>query len=165
MNSAFFDKEFYEYGRDIINHELFQQGKEMYSHGTRTIYDHSIDVALRAWAMVKNSETINRRCVVRAALLHDFFLYEWHVPGLRYVLHGWAHPKIAANKARDVFNITGAEYEAIRCHMWPWTLFHWPKSREGWIVSLADKLTASRETFLLRGRRHKLKDPPPANGQ
>jgi hypothetical protein len=37
--------------------------------------------------------------------------------------------------------------------MWPWTLFRFPACREGWIISLADKLVAIKETFLCRGRR------------
>jgi hypothetical protein len=40
-----------------------------------------------------------------------------------------------------------------------WTLFKLPKSREGWIVSLADKVIAIKEIFSCRGRRHTLQDP------
>jgi hypothetical protein len=43
--------------------------------------------------------------------------------------------------------------------MWPWTLFHPPACREGWIISLADKIIALKETFLYRGRRQPLQDP------
>jgi hypothetical protein len=43
--------------------------------------------------------------------------------------------------------------------MWPWTLFHPPRSQEGWIISLADKIVAIRETVLRRGKRRPLEDP------
>jgi len=150
-NTMLFD----EYARDIINHELFLKGKEVYSHGAVTIYEHSVNVAKLAFSMVENSRTIDKRCVVRAGLLHDFFLYEWHAWGWRYVVHGWAHPAIAAEKAREVFGITDKEYSCIKTHMWPWTLFHPPLCREAWAISMADKIIALKETVFFRGKRSK----------
>jgi uncharacterized protein len=153
---------FNKYAEDILSHELFAQGKNVFSHGAVTIYDHSVAVAELAFSMIEDRRGVDKRCVVRAALLHDFFLYEWHIPGLRYILHGWAHPAIAAEKAREVFGISAREYSCIRTHMWPWTLFHPPLCREGWIVALADKIVAFGETVLRRGRRSPLRDPSPA---
>ncbi|MDR1956672.1 MAG: HD domain-containing protein [Treponema sp.] len=155
-NRALFDT----YAQDILGHELFLEGKNVFSHGSVTIHDHSIAVAELSFSMIENSRTIDKRCVVRAALLHDFFLYEWHVPGMRYILHGWAHPVIAARKAREIFHISPKEYACIKTHMWPWTLFHIPLSREGWIISLADKIIAMKETLWCRGKRHTLQDSP-----
>jgi uncharacterized protein len=154
---------FEEYGKDILNHELFLKGKEVFAHGAIDLYTHSIEVAERAFSLAEKNEgrrkALDLRCVVRAALLHDFFLYEWHIPGWRYILHGWAHPRIAAEKAREVFGIGDREYSCIRTHMWPWTLFHPPLCREGWIITLADKLVAVNEIFFHRGKRRKLRDP------
>jgi uncharacterized protein len=153
------------YAKGIREHELFQAGKNIFSHGSITIYDHSIAVAETAFAMAEKRPGVDKKCVVRAALLHDFFLYEWHIPGLRYVLHGWAHPAIAAKKAREVFNITDKEYSCIKTHMWPWTLFTPPRCREGWIISLADKIIALKEVALCRGKRHPLRDPKTASNE
>ncbi|GHV82434.1 phosphohydrolase [Spirochaetia bacterium] len=150
---------FNEYGEGILGNELFSRSKKIFSHGAINIYDHSIAVAELAFSMIENSRTFDKRCVVRAALLHDFFLYEWHIPGMRYVLHGWVHPAIAAKNAREVFNISEKEYSCIKTHMWPWTLFHPPLCREGWIISLADKIIAISEAVLRRGKRNKLQDP------
>jgi uncharacterized protein len=147
------------YAKDIMGHELFLQTKKTFSHGAITIHDHSIAVAELAFSMCEDSPGIDKKCVVRAGLLHDFFLYEWHIPNLRYLCHGWAHPAIAAKKAREVFGISDREYSCIRTHMWPWTLFHPPLCREGWILSVADKIIALGETFLNRGKRHPLRDP------
>jgi uncharacterized protein len=114
---------FSEYARDILNHELFLRGKQIFSHGAVSIYTHSINVAVlafrMAWKQAKKHPALDLRCVVRAGLLHDFFLYEWHVWGWRYIMHGWAHPAIAAEKAREVFGVSGREYSCIRTHMWP----------------------------------------------
>ncbi|MDR1908699.1 MAG: HD domain-containing protein [Spirochaetaceae bacterium] len=147
------------YAADIVGHELFLEGKKVFSHGSISIHDHSIAVAELSYSMIENSRGIDKRCVVRAALLHDFFLYEWHVPGLRYILHGWVHPAIAARKAREVFGISDREYSCIKTHMWPWTLFSFPRCREGWVISLADKIIAVKETLFRRGTRHELQDP------
>ena len=150
---------FNEYAHDILHHELYQQNKQLFSHGAISIYEHCVRVAETAFSMIEDDPDIDKRCVVRAALLHDFFLYEWHIPGFRYLVHGWAHPALAAKKAREVFDISDKEYSCITTHMWPWTLLHPPKCREGWVVSLADKAVAMKETFLERGKRHKLCDP------
>ncbi|GMO51856.1 MAG: HD domain-containing protein [Termitinemataceae bacterium] len=157
-NQSLFD----EYADDILHHCLFLENKKTFSHGAITIYDHCVNVAELSFAIAENihsSANIDKRCIVRAALLHDFFLYEWHIPGMRYLKHGWAHPAIAAKKARDVFCISDKEYSCIRTHMWPWTLLHPPHYREGWIISLADKIIALRETFACRGKRRVLQDP------
>jgi uncharacterized protein len=155
-NRGLFDR----YAKDIIRHELFLQTRHIFSHGSITIYDHSIAVAELAFSMIEDNPRIDRKCVVKAGLLHDFFLYEWHIPGVRYLVHGWAHPAIAAKRAREVFAITDKEYSCIRTHMWPWTLFHPPLCREGWIISLADKIVALKETVLNRGKRRLFLDPP-----
>jgi uncharacterized protein len=152
------------YAKEIMEHELFKAGKKIFSHGAITIYDHSIEVAERAFAMAEKRPGVDKKCVVRAALLHDFFLYEWHIPGMRYILHGWAHPAIAAIKAREVFGITDKEFSCIKTHMWPWTLFSPPHCREGWIISLADKIVALKEAALCRGKRHVLRDPKTVSG-
>jgi uncharacterized protein len=149
---------FNEYAKDIIEHELFQKGKEVFSHGKVTIYTHSINVARLAFSMAENSKTLDKRCIVRAALLHDFFLYEWHVWGWRYIFHGWKHPAIAAENARAHFAASSREYSCIKTHMWPWTFWRFPRCREGWIISLADKIIALKESLFARGKRRPLRD-------
>jgi uncharacterized protein len=157
-NKALFD----EYAKDILSNELFLKGKTFISHGSITVYAHSLAVASLAFSMVENSRTLDKRCVVRAALLHDFFLYDWHTgPGKQYILHGWVHAGIAAKNARDIFGVTEKEYSCIKTHMWPWTPFHAPQYREGWVITLADKLIALKETLFGRSlKRPKAADCP-----
>jgi uncharacterized protein len=85
--------------------------------------------------------------LVRAALLHDFFLYDWHTPDKMWSLHGWTHPVRAVENGRKYFAISDKEASLIRTHMWPWTLLHPPVCREGWIICLADKLCSAGETL------------------
>jgi uncharacterized protein len=146
---------FEEYAADILAHDLFRETRNLCAHGTISIYDHSVAVAELAFAMAEDDPRIDKRTMVRAGLLHDFVLYEWHVPGLRYLKHGWVHPAIAARKAQEVFQITPHEAACIQTHMWPWTLFHIPKTRDAWALSLADKLVAAKEATLTRGKRRR----------
>ncbi|MDR2842976.1 MAG: HD domain-containing protein [Spirochaetaceae bacterium] len=150
---------FDEYAKEILDNKIFNECKKIFSHGAISIYDHSIAVAELSFSLCEKSRRIDKRTLVRSALLHDFFLYEWHIPGMRYVLHGWVHPAVAAKKAHEMFGLSGKEYSCIRTHMWPWTLLHPPLCREGWVISLADKIIAIRETLLCRGKRNGLKDP------
>jgi uncharacterized protein len=143
---------FYEYAKDILENDFFLKNKEFVSHGAISMYSHCVAVASLSFSMIEDNGTFDKRCVVRAALLHDFFLYECHKMGLRYVLHGWIHAGIAAEKAREIFNINDKEYSCIKNHMWPWTLFHPPQCREGWIITLADKIVALNETIFGRNR-------------
>ncbi|GMO44282.1 MAG: HD domain-containing protein [Termitinemataceae bacterium] len=153
------EKLFNEYAKEILENEYFLQTKNIFSHGAITIYDHSLAVARLSFSMAENNKKLDKKCIVRAALLHDFFLYEWHIWGWRYVLHGWAHPRIAAKKAREIFDISLKEFSCIRRHMWPWTLLHPPLCAEGWVICTADKIIAMRETVLCRGKRKRLVDP------
>jgi uncharacterized protein len=150
------DNFFNDTADEIARHELFLQGKNVFSHGSISIYTHSLNVARLAYKIaleLSRKLSVDKKCVIRAALLHDFFLYEWHIPGLRYIKHGWAHPSIAAEKAREVFAISDKEYSCIKTHMWPWTFWRLPRCREAWIISFADKAVALKETLLHRGKR------------
>ena len=101
---------------------------------------------------LSESETAS---VVRAALLHDFFGYDWHgerfrrylshFSGIRRIthMHGFIHGHIAADRARHMFGLSARECEAIARHMFP--LAAMPRTRIAWIVTLADKAVASKE--------------------
>jgi hypothetical protein len=48
--------------------------------------------------------------------------------------------------------------------MWPWTLFNPPLCREGWLISLADKIVALKEAVFYRGKRRPLNGAPDPEG-
>jgi uncharacterized protein len=142
---------------EILGSGEFAACKNFIQHGAVTVYTHSYEVAAASFAVAyalrktRFGAGIDLRSLVRAALLHDFFLYDWHKPENMWSLHGWTHPVTAAENARKVFAATDKEYSLIRTHMWPFTLFHPPQYREGWIICLADKVCSLRETLFRRG--------------
>ena len=146
-----------KYGNDILHSPGFIDSGKSVQHGNMSVRQHSIDVA-------KCSLQISRKLpfhfkekdLVRGALLHDYFLYDWHNKKVRlrdirefYKLHGFSHPVTALKNAKKEFELTKREEDIIRKHMWPLTIKP-PACREAWVVTLADKYCSLLETFRLR---------------
>ncbi|MBQ7168002.1 MAG: HDIG domain-containing protein [Treponema sp.] len=126
--------------------------KNFMQHGRCSVYRHSVAVARTSLAMAERlGIRVDAESLVRGALLHDYFLYDWHTgyPGPPCT-HGFTHPFIALRKACEDFALTRRERDIIARHMFPLVPIP-PATREGWLVCLADKLCALRETFSGRG--------------
>ena len=80
-----------------------------------------------------------------AALLHDLFYFD-RMRGDAPRLPWMRHPAIAWDNARALYPFTEVGEDIIRCHMWPLTR-RLPRTKEGQIVSWADKYCAMREFF------------------
>ncbi|MCR5669512.1 MAG: HD domain-containing protein [Butyrivibrio sp.] len=141
-------------GIDILESENFLKLKNFIQHGNVTVYEHCIHVALCA---IKLNDKLGikakQSALVRGALLHDYFLYDWHdaeAPGnIHPKLHGFYHPGIALRNATRDFTLTEREKDIIKKHMWPLTL-KTPMCREAWVVCMADKYASTLETLKLR---------------
>lgn len=131
---------------------LGQEGR-FYQHGTTTVLGHSLNVAAMSlcWAR-KLRLRADETSLLRGALLHDYFLYDWHEKNAGHAWHGFHHPARALRNAREDFRLTPIEEEIILRHMFPLT-FTPPKCREAWLVCLADKYCALAETLAPRLRR------------
>jgi uncharacterized protein len=138
---------FNRFSRDIVNTDIFCQSKKYIQHGAVSVYEHSIEVAKICVKFSLFWPVRDPKALVRAALLHDFFLYDWHDE--RKLSHGFTHPVVAAENARTYFNISEKEYSLIRTHMWPFTLLHPPCYKEGWILCLSDKIASIKETLYI----------------
>ena len=127
-----------------------RQMENFIQHGHTTTYEHCRNVAMKSLQLCRRWHvSANERELVRAAFLHDFYLYDWH--GYDHPRpHGFLHPDIACANAKKYFDISSKEENIIRSHMWPLTLTHLPKSREAFIVCLADKICALSETLKRR---------------
>ena len=122
-------------------------------HGDTSCLLHSIAVALLAMRLLDTLHiSCDRRALVRGALLHDFFLYDWHIhareTGRR--LHAFRHPAEALENARRATSLTPIEENIIARHMFPVTPVP-PACREALAVCAADKLCALYESFHRRG--------------
>ena len=89
---------------------------------------------------------VNEKALIRGALLHDYFLYDWHIKGKGHHFHGFTHPATALRNAEKEYNLGDIERNIISRHMFPLTIVP-PMCREAWLVCLADKYCAVKETF------------------
>ena len=133
---------------DILNSKKFKQLENYVAHGKTSLLEHSINVAKLSLKIVdKFKLKINKKELVESALLHDLYLYDWHKAPKDIGLHGFAHSKIAADEARKEFNINDRVYSNILSHMWPLNITKIPKTKEGIIVCIVDKLCSLGETL------------------
>lgn len=146
-----------KYGRDILDSPRFINSANSVQHGTMSVRQHSIDVAKCSLHISRKLPfNFEERDLVRGALLHDYFQYDWHQKKVQIrnfrnfkKLHGFSHPSIALLNAKNEFALTEREEDIIGKHMWPLTIKP-PLCREAWIVTLADKYCSLLETLRLR---------------
>ena len=138
------DSLFQELTLDIINHPEYEKLKD-YHHHQNSIYHHNVKVA---WLSYIVGKKLNLRLneLVRGALFHDFFLYNWRKEKPENgKLHAFAHPKEALSNSKTHFApITPIEKDIILKHMWPLTIVP-PKYIESFVVCIVDKLVATKE--------------------
>jgi len=138
---------FYAIVREVVPRARYREMKQYISHSDITVYQHCLKVAHTAYTLaMKWQIPCDVRALVRGALLHDYYLYDWHDPNKGFRWHGFKHHRFAlANAERDFF-LTKRERNIIRAHMFPLTFWTLPRCREAWLVTLADKIVASEET-------------------
>ena len=131
------------YGGDIMESEGMQAEKSFIQHGDISCFEHSVNVAETSLKLAEYfSVKVDERALVRGALLHDYFLYDWHMSGHR--LHGFHHAKKALENAKRDFHLNKIETDIIKRHMFPLNIRP-PKYKESRIVCLADKICAVAE--------------------
>ena len=124
--------------------------KEFIQHGCTSVYAHSVQVAYESYLYAKRKNlNVDYRQLIRGALLHDYFLYDWHNQLTPHHLHGFFHPGIALRNASEDLVLTAIERDIIRKHMFPLTMIP-PRYTESWIVCWIDKCCSMRETIFRR---------------
>ncbi|MDO4623483.1 MAG: HD family phosphohydrolase [Eubacteriales bacterium] len=119
-------------------------------HGTTTTMAHCANVARTSYMLnAKLRLHADEKALVRSAILHDFFLYDWHDGKPERKRHGFTHPEAACKNAMHYFQLTGKEKNVIRSHMWPLTIRSVPKCREAFIICATDKYCSCIETLKL----------------
>lgn len=110
-------------------------------HRGKTRLDHVTEVACLSFLWSKRL-ALDGEAVIRGALLHDLFYYDWLREGPR--LHGFRHHNIALKNARKITRLTEKEEDIIKKHMWPLTIVT-PIYMESWVVSLVDTFCSTRD--------------------
>lgn len=141
---------FKSYLEEVMKKKKFLKMNRYIQHGNTSCLLHSIAVSYYSYRLAKFLRlNIHEKELIRGALLHDYFLYDWHAkykPTRNVGLHGRIHPKIALFNARKDYDINELEADIIARHMFPLT-FTPPKYKESIIVCLVDKVLSTYEVF------------------
>ncbi len=136
---------------EIWDNEHLHDMKNYIQHRDLNCLEHSLFVSFKSYQVCRKIKC-DEVAVARGALLHDFFLYDWHLERRSEKLHGFAHPEIALENAESHFTLSEVEKDIILKHMWPLTLGKMPKYKESLIVSLIDKYCTAVELISPRTR-------------
>lgn len=134
----------------VLAEPSVRQMKHFVQHGHTSTLEHCVNVAYLCYRVGKRLG-MDVPKLVRASLLHDMYLYDWHddIPEEIDQLgkHAFYHPKVACQNAHRIFRLTPMERDIIMRHMWPVTVIL-PKYRESWLLVFVDKYCACMEFFL-----------------
>lgn len=139
--------EFYDIIKNLIENPVVIQMKNFKHHYNTNCYDHCVEVAYWCYIYCKK-HNLDYISITRAALLHDLFLYDWRKS--HKDLNGWhafKHPEIALKNALKICNLNKKEQDIILKHMWPVTFFQFPKYKESFIITVADKISALKSCY------------------
>lgn len=136
---------------EILSSKTVQEMKQYPQHGSTNALCHMVAVAWYAYRTAIRLQhryglRFDLRSLIRGALLHDLFLYDWHDPNNGHKLHGFSHPYTALRNAERYFFLNRRERDVIVRHMFPFTPIP-PRYRESILVSYADKVCSARETI------------------
>lgn len=141
-------EDFLNIAAPIIENEKVKRMDKYIQHGDTSCMEHCIAVAYISFYIAKK---LHIRCdytsLIRGALLHDYFLYDWHEKDESHKWHGFHHAKKALRNATRDFDLTSIEMDIIEKHMFPLNI-KLPKYRESYIVCLSDKICSSYETLV-----------------
>lgn len=142
-------KDYYDSISDLIESSVVLSMDNYIQHGSTSTLDHCIRVSYRSYKIAKLFK-MDYKSAARAGLLHDMFLYDWHLAPKKSLFdkHGYTHPKTALINASNHFELNKKEQDIILKHMWPLTLRSVPKYKESFLVSFIDKYCSCGETLV-----------------
>ncbi len=140
--------------RELRRNSVVYRMHKFIQHGAISTLEHCENVVRASYLLDKKLHLhANKKDMLTGAFLHDFYLYDWHEKDDSHKWHGFFHAAKAAKNARAHFNVNPKVEQVIITHMWPLNLTKIPKSREAWIVCLADKYVSMVETIGMRKRK------------
>ena len=144
------DEEYEEHIQDLIQNELVLSMKDYIQHSDIHCLEHCLYVSYSSYRICRRLG-FDYRSAARGGMLHDFFLYDWHIIQPHIGLHGLVHSHIALHNANKHFLLNEIEKDVIQKHMWPLTIIL-PKYKEAFIVALVDKYCSGMEILNFRDK-------------
>lgn len=141
-------REYLDCMRGLRENSKVARMKQFTQHGKTTCYEHCSHVSYYSYRVCRRLR-LDYRAAARAGMLHDFFLYDWHVDRPAEGLHAFCHAGIALRNAEQSFTLSAKERDIIAKHMFP--LSPPPRCLEAFVVSCVDKFCSLAETSRLRG--------------
>lgn len=140
------EKKFRHILTEVCKSSRMMQESKFTQHGSTSVFRHSVAVAyVSLWLARQMDISVDEKALIRGALLHDYFLYDWHEKDASHKWHGLYHAEKALKNAMEDFDLNRVEKDMIRRHMFPLNLRP-PKYKESWILCGADKICSSKET-------------------
>jgi uncharacterized protein len=133
---------------DLLQHEKILEMRQYIQHSDINCLDHCLYVSYLSYLVCKQLG-LNTRSAARGGLLHDFFLYDWHITKPKEGLHGFVHPVIALKNSMKHFEVDRLEQDIIGKHMWPLTRGI-PRYLESIVVLFVDKYCTIREVLQMK---------------
>ncbi len=132
--------------QDLLKDERVLKMKVIPMHKGSNCYIHSFKVARRAIKVaLKYKKELRYKALLYAAILHDYYLYDWRVDKSKRNKHLTTHAALAVSQAKRDFNISDEIGEIMISHMWPVDPKFFPHSKEAKILMNADNYVATRE--------------------
>lgn len=139
-----------KYGKTVLGSREFEAAMKQKHHYKSTVGQHSLDVAFIALAIGLFLEKLHVRISIRAivigCLCHDLgILDRSHFASGSDMCR--MHPIESAAISREFSNNDATVFDMCEHHMFP-LMSKPPKTTEGWIVSIADKVSSVGEVVL-----------------
>lgn len=149
----------------LLQRAEVQQMANYTQHGHTTTLAHTVMVARASLTLARRLHLqVNEQNLVDGALLHDFYLYDWHDRTTSRPKHATMHPLYAADNAARLLQVNNQVRNIIETHMWPLPPTRAPRSKEAWVVCVADKWCSLKETLSARlprpYKQHPVAKPP-----
>ncbi len=133
-------REFQQLVKDLLDKPIVQNMATMKQHSESiSLLEHLIYTAYVTYCIC-DIFNLNKKEAVRGALLHDFRLED----SAEYK-NNFSHSKMALQDAKKHFTLTEREQNIILSHMWPLNITLIPRSKEAFVVGLADTYCATME--------------------
>ena len=142
--------------QDFLNNPLIIRMQKIHMHRGSNAYVHSFRVAkLAIKRAIRRKKNLDLESLLIAAILHDYYLYDWRDNKALRKKHARRHPFVAAANAKRDFNVSDFVIEIIKSHMWPINFKLFQRTTEARIVGNADNTIAFKE--VITSRRYKAK--------